>query len=90
MKTVPFADVLAGKVPAGRVPRQGGRGRRDRPDPSGRARHLRGRRTCPGPEIHANAIATILRGFPLSDSAGWLSVLLIVLAGLVMPAARCA
>ena len=41
----------------------------------------------PGPEIHANAIATILRGFPLEDSAGWLSVLMIVLAGIATPAA---
>jgi adenylate cyclase len=40
----------------------------------------------PGPEIHANAIATILRDFPLGDSAGWLSVLMIVIAGIATPA----
>ena len=40
----------------------------------------------PGPEINANAIATILRGFPLRDSAGWLSYLMIVVAGLATPA----
>jgi adenylate cyclase len=40
----------------------------------------------PGPEINANAIETILRGFPLRNSAGWLSVLMIVVAGLATPA----
>jgi adenylate cyclase len=40
----------------------------------------------PGPEINANAIATILRDFPLRDSAGWLSVLMIVIAGIATPA----
>jgi adenylate cyclase len=40
----------------------------------------------PGPEVNANAIATILRGFPLGDAPVWLSVLLIVAAGVVVPA----
>ncbi len=33
-----------------------------------------------------NAIDTLLRGIPLRSSAGWLSVLLIILAGLIVPA----
>ena len=46
VKTVPLADVVAGKIPAGVF-----RGKvvvvgRDRPDPSGRSRHLRGRRNA--------------------------------------------
>jgi adenylate cyclase len=39
-----------------------------------------------GPEIQANAIETLLRGIPLRSSAGWLTALLIVLAGLIVPA----
>ncbi|HXD57987.1 MAG TPA: CHASE2 domain-containing protein [Thermoleophilaceae bacterium] len=39
----------------------------------------------PGPEINANAIATILRDFPLRESAGWLSVLMILIAGIATP-----
>ena len=36
-----------------------------------------------GPEIHANAIATILNDFPLHESPGWLTVILIVVMGMV-------
>jgi len=39
----------------------------------------------PGPEINASAIATILRNFPLQTAAGWLSVLMIVIAGIATP-----
>jgi len=39
----------------------------------------------PGPEVNANAIATILRGFPLDGAPGWLSVLLVAACGLVTP-----
>jgi adenylate cyclase len=39
----------------------------------------------PGPEVQANAIATILRDFPLRDAAGWAAALLIALAGLATP-----
>ncbi len=35
-----------------------------------------------GPEIHANAIATILDDFPLRRSSGWLNVVLIVSMGM--------
>jgi adenylate cyclase len=37
-----------------------------------------------GPEIHASAISTLLRGIPLRDTAGWINVL--VLVGLVAAA----
>jgi adenylate cyclase len=39
----------------------------------------------PGPEIQANAIDTVLRGFPLSSAPGWLNVVLILLLGLTVP-----
>jgi adenylate cyclase len=38
-----------------------------------------------GPEIQANAVATVLHGIPLRDGAGWVNVLLIVLLGSVAP-----
>jgi adenylate cyclase len=41
----------------------------------------------PGPEVNANAIATVLRGFPLDDPAGWVALLLIAGAGLAVPLA---
>lgn len=39
----------------------------------------------PGPEVQANAIDTVLRGFPLSNAAGWLNVALVILFGLSAP-----
>jgi adenylate cyclase len=39
----------------------------------------------PGVEIHANAVDTILRGFPLTSAPGWLNVVLIVLMGVAVP-----
>lgn len=44
-----------------------------------------GSQTMPGPEIWANAAATLLAGVPLRDAPGWLDVLLIVLLGVVVP-----
>jgi adenylate cyclase len=41
----------------------------------------------PGPEINANAIATILEDFPLDVAPGWLAVVLIALLGLAAPVA---
>jgi adenylate cyclase len=41
----------------------------------------------PGVEIHANAINTILRGFPLSAAPGWLNILLIIALGVTVPLA---
>jgi adenylate cyclase len=35
--------------------------------------------TMPGPEVWANATATLLQGVPLTDAPGWLNVALIVL-----------
>jgi len=44
-----------------------------------------GSEPMPGPEIWANASATLLAGIPLRDASGWLSVLLIVVIGLAVP-----
>jgi adenylate cyclase len=41
----------------------------------------------PGPEIQANAITTVLDGFPLSSVPGWVNVVLIVLLGIAVPLA---
>ncbi len=41
----------------------------------------------PGPEVQANAIATVLSGFPLSSAPGWVDVLLIVVLGVAVPLA---
>ncbi len=38
-----------------------------------------------GPEIWANATATLLRGVPLTDAPGWVNILLIALLGLAVP-----
>ena len=38
-----------------------------------------------GPEIHANAISTLLRGMPLRSSAGWVDLLLAVLLSVAVP-----
>ena len=38
-----------------------------------------------GAEIQANAIATVMRDFPLRPVAGWLDVLLVTLMGIVAP-----
>ncbi len=39
----------------------------------------------PGPEVWANATATLLEGVPLTDAPTWLDVLLIVLLGVAAP-----
>jgi adenylate cyclase len=41
----------------------------------------------PGPEVQANAIATVLNGFPLSSVPGWIDVLLIIVLGVAVPLA---
>jgi adenylate cyclase len=38
-----------------------------------------------GPEIWANATATLLRGVPLTDPPGWINIVLIALLGLAVP-----
>ena len=40
-----------------------------------------------GAEVEANAINTVLRGFPLSAAPGWVNVVLIVLFGVITPLA---
>jgi adenylate cyclase len=40
-----------------------------------------------GAEVEANAIDTVLRGFPLSAAPGWINVVLIVLFGVAVPLA---
>ena len=75
---ISFSDVLAGRFDAGQVrgrvvvvgttsPRLGD----THPTPFGGA-------PMSGPEINANAIATILDGIPLRDAPGWLDALLIL------------
>lgn len=46
-----------------------------------------GERLMSGPEIQANAIDTVLRGFPLHESPPWVDIALIVLLGLAAPVA---
>ena len=41
----------------------------------------------PGPEIHANAISTILRNLPLETVPNWVNVVLIILLGMLAPLA---
>ncbi len=38
-----------------------------------------------GPEAQANAIATVMRGFPLTSAPGWVNIVLIVVMGLAVP-----
>ena len=87
--TYSFSDVYFGRAPAsafrGRVVVVGAS------DPSLQDVHpTAASRTdqMPGPEIQANAISTILRGFPLKDAPGWLNVLLIAALGMVVPLAN--
>ncbi|HZV75989.1 MAG TPA: adenylate/guanylate cyclase domain-containing protein [Conexibacter sp.] len=44
----------------------------------------------PGPEIHANAIQTVLDGYPLRDASSFVAVLLVLAAGLLAPLATLA
>jgi adenylate cyclase len=41
----------------------------------------------PGPEVQANAINTVLNGFPLSSVPGWVDVVLIIVLGVAVPLA---
>ncbi len=84
--TVSFADVYKGKVPAsffkGKIVVIG---------PTAADLHdIHPASTDPqmsGAEIEANAIDTVLRGFPLSAAPGWVNVVLIVLFGVAVPLA---
>ncbi len=39
----------------------------------------------PGPEVWANAAATLLEGVPLRNTPGWLNILVILIIGMVVP-----
>jgi adenylate cyclase len=84
--TLSFSDVLDGTVPASRL--------RDRAVVVGATdpvlQDIQGTPVgggMPGPEVQANAIATILDDFPLREAAGWQSIAVIALAGLLTPLA---
>jgi adenylate cyclase len=87
VETVSFSRVWAGKVPPAtfrdRIVVIGGTA------PSLQDRHQTSwsDEAMPGPEIHANAISTLLRGVPLRSSAGWVDILLAVLMSLLAPLA---
>jgi adenylate cyclase len=84
--TVSFGDVYSGKVPAsffkGKIVVIG---------PTAADLHdVHPTSTDPqmsGAEVEANAIDTVLRGFPLTVAPGWVNVVLIVLFGVAVPLA---
>lgn len=83
--TVSFVDVLDGRVGAAAF--------RNRDviigetAPSGQDLHPTPFGVMPGSEVQANAVATILGGFPLRDAPGWVTVALILTLGMVAPLA---
>ena len=80
---VSFVDLLNGHVPPGVL-----RGRIviiGETAPAGQDLHPSPFGVISGPEVQANALATILNGFPLRDAAGWVTVLLIVALALLAP-----
>jgi adenylate cyclase len=88
IKTVPFSDVVNGRVdPAvvrGKIVVVGASAptlQDVHPTP------MSGSELMAGPEIQANAIATARRGFPLRGAPGWLNVLAIVALALAAPLA---
>jgi len=46
-----------------------------------------GQDEMPGPEIHANAISTVMRDLPLTIESSWINLVLIVVLGLLSPLA---
>lgn len=82
--TVSYGDVYAGKVPANFF-----RGKIVVIGPTAADLHdVHPTPTDPqmsGAEVEANAIDTVLRGFPISTVPGWVNVVLIVLFGLAVP-----
>lgn len=83
--TISFSDLLAGKVPAEKI-----RGKVvvvGATDPILQDIHPASTGAgMPGPEIQANAIATILDDFPLREAGWWLTLALIAAAALLTPA----
>jgi adenylate cyclase len=88
-KTVPtysFVDVLQGRVPAAKL--RGrivvvGAGSAELGDQHTTSTS-RGE-VMMGPEIMANAIDTVLRGFPLRDAPPWVGIALVLLVGCAVP-----
>jgi adenylate cyclase len=83
-QTVSFSDVYFGRLPADAV-----RGKIavvgvTAPE-LGDVHRTPTSNAMPGPEIEANAIWTVLHGFPLRPAGDWLVVLLIVAAAFVAP-----
>jgi adenylate cyclase len=88
-ENVSFSDALRGKVPArvfrGKIVLVGAT------SPSLQDYHATsttGEEEMTGVEVQANAIWTVEHGFPLQSVPGWLNLTLIVLFGLVGPAAN--
>jgi CHASE2 domain-containing sensor protein/tRNA A-37 threonylcarbamoyl transferase component Bud32 len=83
--TVSFIDLLKGRIPPSifhdRVVIIG------ETAPSGQDLHPSPYGVLSGPEVQANALATILNGFPLRDVPGWASALLIIALALLPPLA---
>jgi adenylate cyclase len=87
--TYSFSDVYFGRVPAsafkGRTVVVGVSDPTEQDvHPTAASRN----KLMPGPEIQANAVSSILRGFPLRNAGGWLDVLLIIVLGMVIPLAN--
>jgi len=90
IREIPFLDVLDGRfdreLVRGRIAVVGATAltlKDSWPTPAGDA-------LMPGPEIHANAIQTVLNGYPLRDAAAAVAVLLVLAAGLLAPLATLA
>jgi adenylate cyclase len=83
---VKFEDVYSGKIPASFF-----RGKIVVIGPTAADLHdIHPASTDPqmsGAEVEANAIDTVLRGFPLAVAPGWINVVLIVLLGVAVPLA---
>lgn len=85
-KTVSYGDVYAGRVPPSVF-----RGKIVVIGPTDQSLHdvhpTSTDAQMSGAEVEANAIDTVLRGFPLSTAPGWIDVVLIVLLGIAVPLA---
>jgi adenylate cyclase len=84
--SIPYSTVLKGRFPASLV-----RGKVAIVGATAPVLHdvhataTSGNGVMSGPEIWANATATLLRGVPLSDVAGWLNIASILLLGAAIP-----
>jgi CHASE2 domain-containing sensor protein/tRNA A-37 threonylcarbamoyl transferase component Bud32 len=87
-KTVPFVDVLRGRVAPSVF--RGGEVIVGETAPSGQDLHPSPLGVLAGAEVQANALATILAGFPLRNAPGWVTAALIVTLALVAPLASVA